>query len=84
MNDVSLEDESVSRFHAFFQNESGAWTLTDAESKNGTFVETVRLLPNKPYAVRDGMRLRFGDLEVRFLTAESFVKQLWNRMTGAK
>src|SRR3712207_3012192 len=41
-NDVVLDDGTVSRFHAWFQRETdGRYTLTDAGSKNGSFVAGV-------------------------------------------
>ena len=47
-NDVVLRNEDVSRFHAYVQTAKGGYTLADADSKNGTFIDGVRLSPNKP------------------------------------
>ena len=75
-NDVWLDDESVSRFHAYFQQVSqrGAqvWQVVDAESMNGTFLNTFKLPEKKPESLRDGDALRFGDVEVKFLLPEGF------------
>ena len=50
-NDVVLDDGTVSRFHAWFQREpDGSYTVTDAGSKNGSFVTGVRLQPRAPLA----------------------------------
>jgi hypothetical protein len=79
-NDVALEDGTVSRFHAWFQREGhGGYLLTDAGSKNGTFVEGVRLLPRRACAVNDGARVRFGQVEVTFYLASGFTKVLARR-----
>jgi hypothetical protein len=79
-NDVVLEDGTVSRFHAWFQREGhGGYLLTDAGSKNGTFVEGVRLLPRRACAVNDGARVRFGQVEVTFYLASGFTKVLARR-----
>lgn len=77
-NDVALPDDSVSRFHAFFQfdERKKEWTITDAESKNGTFHEEVRLVANQHVPLRDGSRLRFGDMRVQFLLPASFLAML--------
>ncbi|MFY0577755.1 FHA domain-containing protein [Cystobacter fuscus] len=80
-NDVVLEDGTVSRFHAWFQRESqGGYLLTDAGSKNGTFVEGVRLLPRRACALNDGARVRFGHVELTFYLASGFTKVLARRL----
>lgn len=79
-NDVVLDDGTVSRFHAWFQREDdGRHLLTDAGSKNGSFLAGVRLVPRRPVQVPDGARLRFGQVEVVFFLAEGFVKLLAKR-----
>ncbi len=81
-NDVVLDDGSVSRFHAWFARPEGqeGFLLTDAGSKNGSWVGGVRLTPRKAITVEDGARLRFGQVEVAFYTAGSFVRMLSVRM----
>lgn len=77
-NDIALPDDSVSRFHAFFQYDARrhCWLITDAESKNGTFLEEQRLEANKHVPLVDGARLRFGDARTQFVLAESLIKRL--------
>ncbi|MCY1022204.1 FHA domain-containing protein [Pyxidicoccus sp. MSG2] len=81
-NDVVLDDGSVSRFHAWFSREEGqeGFLLTDAGSKNGSWVGGVRLTPRRAVSVEDGARLRFGQVEVAFYTASGFVRMLAMRM----
>lgn len=79
-NDIPLGDESVSRFHAWLEGEGLSWRLTDAESKNGTWLGPLRLTPKKPEPVSDGQRVRFGDVELRFLLPESFFAYLKQMM----
>ncbi|MBZ4371812.1 FHA domain-containing protein [Corallococcus interemptor] len=81
-NDVVLDDGSVSRFHAWFSRDAGdtGFLLTDAGSKNGSYVTGSRLLARKPMAVEDGMRLRFGQVEVSFYTAGGFARLLAVRL----
>ena len=79
-NDVVLDDGTVSRFHAWFHREpDGRYVLTDAGSKNGSFVGGVRLTPRRPAPVPDGARLRFGQVEVTFYLASGFTKVLSRR-----
>jgi pSer/pThr/pTyr-binding forkhead associated (FHA) protein len=80
-NDVVLDDGTVSRFHAWFQRETdGRYTLTDAGSKNGSFVAGVRLTPRRPSPIADGTRLRFGQVELTFYLASGFTKVLARRL----
>jgi hypothetical protein len=81
-NDVVLDDGSVSRFHAWFSREEGqgGLLLTDAGSKNGTWVGGARLTPRRAVPVEDGARLRFGQVEVAFYTSSGFVRMLAVRM----
>lgn len=80
-NDIALPDDSVSRFHAFFLHDEkrGAWTLTDAESKNGTWVAEERLEKNRAVLLRDGVRLRLGNTRVEFLSPAALVDRLAKR-----
>jgi pSer/pThr/pTyr-binding forkhead associated (FHA) protein len=80
-NDVVLDDGTVSRFHAWFQRETdGRYIVTDAGSKNGSFVGGVRLTPRRPSPVSDGTRVRFGHVELTFYLASGFTKVLARRM----
>jgi hypothetical protein len=81
-NDIVLPDQSVSRFHAYFQWEPKheVWKLTDAESKNGTFAGGTRLAAQQPIQVDNGLRLRFGDVEMVLMSQESFFNYLRSQM----
>jgi len=72
-NDIQIDDSSVSRFHAFFQLDAklAAWFLSDADSKNGTFVDGIRLEKNEKVRLRDGAAVRFGDTAMKFVFAAS-------------
>lgn len=67
-NDVVVDDGSVSRFHAWLQRDerSKDWSLTDAESKNGTWVDGVQLAAKQRVVLRDGAKLKFGDVVMDF------------------
>lgn len=68
-NDVVVDDASVSRFHAWLQldERAGKWSLTDAESKNGTWLDGVQLEAKQRVLLNDGSRLKFGDVQMAFL-----------------
>jgi hypothetical protein len=62
-NDVQLADDLVSRRHAVIELEDGGrMVLRDLDSRNGTFVDGVRL--SEPRALTGGERLRFGSDEL--------------------
>jgi len=75
-NDIVIRDVSVSKSHAFFEDDgSGGFTLTDARSTNGTFVNDVRVPRSGtglPVAVRTGDLVRFGAVELSFIDAKAF------------
>jgi len=79
-NDIIIDDGSVSRFHAWLQldERTRTWSLTDAESKNGTWVDGVKAEPKQRVALKDGAQIRLGDVVVKFLMPEAllaFVEQ---------
>ena len=57
---VWIDAQSVSRRHARLMVASGLATLEDLGSKNGTFVNGIRL--SSPVALRDGDELRVGNV----------------------
>ena len=77
-NDIVVEDHSVSRFHAYFQHDprKDEWVLVDAESKNGTWLDGLKLAPNTRQLLRDGAMVKFGDCEMRFFSPEGLLRYL--------
>jgi hypothetical protein len=64
-NDVVIPDATISKFHAYFRaNESGAWELVDAGSRNGTKVMGRPLSAKVPVDVAVGARIRFGNIDL--------------------
>ncbi len=75
-NDVPLRYLSVSKFHAWIQTEelggegldaAFSYSITDADSTNGTWLNGALLVPSKPYKLQSGDKLIFGDVECQFL-----------------
>lgn len=62
-NDIVLADDTVSSKHASLIKEDGGWTLVDEGSTNGTFVDRQR---TSRRALKDGMEIRFGEVDVSF------------------
>lgn len=76
-NDVVIDDTSISRFHAWFQKDPKlGWVVVDAESKNGCVVNGARLSKNKKTPLADGARLRFGEVDLVFLSTAALVARI--------
>lgn len=58
-SDFVIADQTVSHRHAVLSHRSGTWTLTDAGSTNGTFVNGWRV--TDPIVIRPGDEVLFGD-----------------------
>jgi hypothetical protein len=57
-------DYGVSRTHALFVKTKDGYQITDLDSSNGTWIENERLVPQKPYDVESGSRIRMGRLNM--------------------
>jgi len=76
-NDLVIADEQVSKFHAFFRIVGERVELTDAGSRNGTFVGSRRLAArgaSAPLNPRD--RFAFGAVEFQLFDARGCWEQL--------
>jgi pSer/pThr/pTyr-binding forkhead associated (FHA) protein len=82
-NDIVLDDQSVSRFHAYLQqDERHEWTLTDAGSRNGSFVSGRRLAPRTPAPLANAAVVRIGAVQLTFYSAQGFLDLLKRRANG--
>jgi hypothetical protein len=77
-NDVVVDDATISRFHAYFQKDEkkGSWSLSDAESKHGSFVNGLQLQANQRVPLTNGCDVRFGVVAMQFFTPEGFITYL--------
>jgi hypothetical protein len=60
-SDITLDSTKCSRTHALIRLEGYALTLIDLRSKNGTFINQIRMEPNAGQHLRDGDVIMFGD-----------------------
>ncbi|HXU70931.1 MAG TPA: FHA domain-containing protein [Polyangia bacterium] len=78
-NDLVVPDEQVSKFHAFFRLVGDRVELTDAGSRNGTFVGSVKLAARGGgAAVNRGDRFAFGAVEFQLFDARGCWEWLRN------
>lgn len=61
-NDLQLEGTRVSRFHAEINHTGMSVTLLDKGSSNGTFVNGEQISPDVPCSLKNGDKVRFGDV----------------------
>ena len=61
--DMTLADETVSRWHASFERSGGGWLLADLGSTNGTRLNGWRV--TGPMPVRPGDMVSFGACDLR-------------------
>ncbi|MBK8026882.1 MAG: FHA domain-containing protein [Chloroflexi bacterium] len=67
---IALDTEALSRYHASITLTEGEVHLTDLDSVNGTFVDGVRLEPNKSHVLYGGEEITIGDLRMIFQTMD--------------
>jgi pSer/pThr/pTyr-binding forkhead associated (FHA) protein len=60
------EDKSVSRKHVEIRCQPGNVSLTDLESRFGTFVNGAKIEPLKPIDLKDGDCVKLGGLQSEF------------------
>lgn len=71
-NAYVVDDPSVSSSHGELAQAGGRYVYTDRQSRNGSFHNGVRLLPNDPVAMNPGDELQLGRLVFLFLSPGAF------------
>ncbi|WNG21048.1 FHA domain-containing protein [Cystobacter fuscus] len=73
-SDIMVEDPTVSRVHASFNEEAqtGMWYVSDSGSHNGTWQNGTLLIPGRPSPLFERASLRFGDVMATFLQFSAF------------
>lgn len=64
--DYLLDKPGVSRVHARFEEQFGEYYLTDCNTSNGTYLNGIRIGPNRRYPVREGDEIALADLKYHF------------------
>jgi FHA domain len=70
--DVLLDDASVSKRHAWFEEVGGLWQISDADSSAGTQVNNDPIEPGTPRVLVSGDRITLGYVEMMFLAPDGF------------
>ncbi len=67
-NDLTLDDEEVSRKHAHLSNENGEFEIGDYRTGNGTFVNGKRVSQSKK--IRPGDVIAIGKVQMEFIEGQ--------------
>lgn len=79
--DIQIVSPFVSRQHAEIHRVGGYWYITDLFSKNGIFINRVRVAPGDPIALHDRDEVQVGSVTVfRFQDPEATVHESQVRM----
>lgn len=82
-NDLVLADRRVSKFHAYFRRVGDGWTVSDANSTNGTRVDDVPVPAERSVTLRSGARVVLGGAVVlEFLEGDDLFERLQSHRSG--
>jgi len=66
--DIRINSKEVSKTHALFKREDDKWFLTDNHSTNGTYLNSVKLIPGESYRLESNFEIQFSSIYAVFLT----------------
>ena len=75
-NDVVLQTTMASKFHAYFRQIGDQWSLCDANSSNGTYLNGVRLPPERSRPLKSGDQIAFSVERVTFFMMPEEIHEL--------
>jgi hypothetical protein len=64
LSDLNAANLGVSRRHAMIRRTGTGFEVVDLGSRNGTWLNAERLIPNKPYPLVSGAQLRMGQMRL--------------------
>lgn len=68
-SDLVLADTAISKKHCRFEKTEDRYYLVDLGSTNGTFLNGIRLLPDRRYELEQGSLIRLGHSVLRYVRA---------------
>ena len=75
--DAPINDGTLSQLHlVFLRSPKGDWTVRDAGSKNGSWVDGHKLQQGKPVGLRDGTRIMAAQVAFSFYTPAAMLKRI--------
>jgi hypothetical protein len=64
LTELDALELGVSRVHVMIQKTKKGYEIIDMDSSNGTWLENQRLIPQRPYQLDSGDRIRIGRLNI--------------------
>jgi pSer/pThr/pTyr-binding forkhead associated (FHA) protein len=64
LTELAAYNMGVSRRHALIRRVGSDFEVLDLASRNGTWLNAIRLVPNKPYPFANGSHLRLAQLQL--------------------
>jgi predicted component of type VI protein secretion system len=75
--DLHINDATLSRTHlVFMARDQGGWTVRDAGSSNGSWVNGQALVVGQPNQLADGSQIRAGQVYLTYAEPESLFTRL--------
>ena len=75
--DAIINDGTLSQVHLVLERAAkNGWTVCDANSRNGTQIDGVKLEPGKPARLENGSRLTAGQVSFTFYNAAGMLTRL--------
>ena len=79
--DLSINNSSVSKLHAYIHGaDNGSWEISDADSRNGTWVNHERLARGSAIGLQDGVEISLGQAIFLFYSPEGLRRFLETRL----
>ncbi len=76
-SDVEINDGTLSQLHLLLLEESpGRWTARDTGTRNGSWLDGMRLLEGAPAPLADGARIQAGQVCLTFHAPPGMLKRL--------
>src|SRR6267142_1972978 len=76
--DITIDDASISKQHAFFDRSGDTWRVWDNDSAAGTFVNDKPVTFKTPQPLVPGDYITLGSVDLTFLTSQLFYGLLTN------
>jgi len=83
-HDVAIPDYSISRTHCTIEVTTRGFTIEDAGSRNGTFVNGRQLEKGEPFPLKGDEAVTLGRFNFLFLTGRQFMDLLVERIQEAR
>ena len=81
-NDLVINDSRISKFHAYFRQVGDEWSVSDANSRNGTSVDGIELAPETSHPLSSGAEITLAkDLDLVFLQPQDLYRRVYARNT---